>query len=187
VSNNPYQAPTVDEIKPTAFDFGSAPMARRGLVGHVRVISILMIAQGVLEALMGVFLIGMGVFMAVVIGEGITEEEAMPPAQAQATVVMMLVMYVGMGLVNAVAAGLHIFAAIQNYKFKSRTLGIVALSVGCATLLTCYCGPTSIALAVYGLIVFLNAEVGYAFKMAESGYTGDQILASFGEGHYPPK
>lgn len=186
MSSNPYQAPTVDDIKPGNTQYGM-PMQRRGLVGHVRVIAILMIVQGVLEALMGVYLAAMGVFSSVVISQSTVNDGSTPAEQQQMAFAVVLVMYLGMGLMNCVAGGLHIYAAIRNYKFKSRTLGIVALSVGCTTMFAGCCGFTGIALAIYGMIVLLNAEVSHAFKMAESGYTGEQVLASFGEGFYPPK
>jgi hypothetical protein len=52
------------------------------------------------------------------------------------------------------------------------------------SMITCYCTPTSIAILVYGLIVYLNPAVAAAFEMGKKGMTGDQILASFAG--YPP-
>jgi len=46
-------------------------------------------------------------------------------------------------------------------------------------MLSCYCAPTSIALFVYGLIVYLNSDVATAFEMAEQGVSPKEIKATF--------
>ena len=78
-----------------------------------------------------------------------------------------------------IAGLLRLYAGIQNFRFRGRTLGIISFSVGLFSMLGCYCAPTSIGVFVYGLIVYLNPAVKAAFEMGEQGMNGDQILASF--------
>jgi len=87
--------------------------------------------------------------------------------------------YGGMAAASLAAGVLHLVAGLRGYRFQGRTFGITALACGLLTLFTCYCLPTSAALCVYGLIVYLNREVSEAFQMREAGYTPDQILTTF--------
>ncbi len=172
-SDNPYAAPSS-----SAGSFPPASRApSRSMVGHVPVVAILMMVQGGLELLMGLGLVAMGGIFPVLMrmdemqggGEG-------PPPEMVGW--MMLAIYGGLGLVTLVAAGLHLFAGLRNYRFRSRTLGLVALGGGLVTMFTCYCAPTSIALAVYGLVTYLNPEVSQAFAWGEAGKKRDEILAA---------
>jgi len=89
------------------------------------------------------------------------------------------VIYGGLGLAMLIIAVLNIYAGIRNFKYRSRTLGIVAMASGLLSLLTCYCLPTAIAVMVYGLIVYLNYEVEEAFRMGEAGYASSDIRETF--------
>jgi hypothetical protein len=146
------------------------------MVRHVPIVAILMIIQGALEALMGLGLVAMCAFVPMLIQ---MEAEQGGPPEAPPTW-LLIGIYGGMGLVALVAAILHIFAGIRNYKFRGRVFGLVALGGGMVTVITCYCAPTAIALGVYGLITYLNPEVNQAFAMAESGKRREEILALLG-------
>jgi hypothetical protein len=87
--------------------------------------------------------------------------------------------YGTMGFCGIVPGILQIFAGIKVFKFQSRTLGIVSLFSGLATMLTCYCAPTSVALLIYGLIVLLNNSVSQAFELAKQGHSPDHIDLMF--------
>ena len=63
--------------------------------------------------------------------------------------------------------------------FPGKDLGDRGVSVRHADVLTCYCLPTAVALAVYGLIVYLNPEVSEAFRMGEAGSEPAEIVAAF--------
>ena len=176
-SDNPYASPQMAAAgAPGAFGTPSG----RGMVGHVAPVAILMMVQGALEAVMGVLLVGLGVAMPFVFRmQG--ELGNPPPGLPDATMTwVMLGMYGGMGLVALIAAGLHIYAGVRNYQFRSRTLGLVALAGGMATVFTCYCAPTAIGLGVYGLVTYLNPEVVHAFTMGAAGSKRSEILAAFG-------
>lgn len=171
---NPYQSP-VESSTPFSGQPSMDPFRRPGLVHHVRVVAILMIVQGTLELLAG---IGCGV-MAVVMPKMMAQkgmphsEAALPPEQ------FFWVLYGGVAAVALLAAALHIVAGIQNLRFRGRTLGIVALAGGMLAVFTCYCFPTAVALGVYGLIVYLNAEAAEAFRMGDSGCSSSDIITAF--------
>jgi len=178
---NPYQSPQ-SPFAPGSQPAGMPPYPRPGrLVHHVRVVAILMMVQAGLEVLAGIGLIGLGAFMPQFMA---AHMESMPQGQQQIQAPqeffwVMFAVYGGMGLVALVAGILHGIAGIRNYRFQSRRLGIVAVSVGLLTLFTCYCLPTAVGVAVYGLIVLLNREVAEAFALVETGHALDDVLARF--------
>ena len=148
------------------------------MVRHVPVVAVLMMVQGGLELLMGLGLVAMGGFLPVMMRMDEMQGGADgPPPEMIGW--MMLGIYGGLGLLALVAAGLHLFAGLRNYRFRSRTLGLVALAGGMVTVFTCYCAPTSIALGVYGLVTYLNPEVGQAFAMGQAGKNRNEIQATF--------
>lgn len=181
-SDNPYAAPPMSGDVSQAGPYPVAPGgAGRGMTRHVPVVAILMMVQGGLEVLAGLGLVGLGVFMTFMVRmEEFQQRGAGPPDMPpEALGWLMLAMYGGMGLVALVAGGLHLFAGLRNYRFRSRTLGFVALAGGLVTMFTCYCAPSAIALGVYGLITYVNPEVAQAFAMGEAGKTREEILAAF--------
>jgi hypothetical protein len=176
--DNPYQSP---EEPSTPFGSGS-PMdgnRRRGLVNHVRAVAILMLVQGGLEVfatfVFAVFAVAIPTFIR-------SQEMQRPPPNPPPEQVfwLMTAIYGVMATAALVVAILHITAGVRNCRFRGRVLGIVALAGGAATsLLTCYCVPTAVALAIYGLIVYLNRSVSEAFRMGEAGRPPNEILTTF--------
>ncbi|MDP7017127.1 MAG: hypothetical protein QGG36_15075 [Pirellulaceae bacterium] len=104
-----------------------------------------------------------------------------PPEQMM---LFMTVMYGALGAVAMLVGAVHVFAGLQNYRFRRRVFGTVALGMGMLSVFTCYCAPTGIALAIYGMIVYLNGPVVSAFDMAKQGYSGDAVLATFNRYRY---
>jgi hypothetical protein len=137
-----------------------------------------MMVQGGFELLMGLGLVAMGGVLPVMMRMDEVQGGADGPSP-QMIGWMMLGIYGSLGLLALVAAGLRIVAGLRNYRFRSRTLGLVALAGGMVTVFTCYCAPTSIALGVYGLVTYLNAEVGQAFAMGQAGKSRNEIQAAF--------
>jgi hypothetical protein len=176
-SDNPYAPPRSTVADPSA-DLFAARVSSRKMVGHVPVVAVLMMVQGGLELLMGVFLAVMaGIFPLLMRMEGGQAGREGPPPEVIAWT--MLAIYGSLGLLTIVAAVLHFLAGLRNYRFRSRTLGLVALAGGLVTVFSCYCAPTSVALAVYGLVTYLNADVGQAFQEGEAGRSRDEILRDF--------
>jgi hypothetical protein len=67
------------------------------------------------------------------------------------------------GLLVAAGGALRVLAGALNLAYLGRWLGIVALVVGCLSMATCCCMPTSLGLLVYGLLVYTNSDVRRAF------------------------
>jgi hypothetical protein len=166
--DNPYQSP-LEACSP----FGQSTSA--GWARHVRVVAILMIVQGALELLAGIFLAVMACIMPMIVSSANNANR--PPEDF---VWVVVAMYGGFAAVAFLVAGLHIAAGVRNLRFHGRTLGIVALSCGLLSIFTCYCLPTAVLLAIYGLIVYLDKGTKEAFRLGESGCSSDQVLASFG-------
>lgn len=168
---NPYQSPVESGLS------GPAPIAagirQPGLVRHVRVVATLVLIQGILELLAGLFLVfaTCGILM---MPRHWPDDSPQPDGFW-----MVSIIYGALALIVLTAACLHITAGWQNRRFRGRTLGIIAMVGGMATLFTCYCLPTAVAVGVYGLIVLLNHEVTEAFYMGEAGHSPQDILAAF--------
>lgn len=141
---------------------------------QIKVVAILLIVEGGLEALMGILLCVMGPLMMAFLSSAPPPSSpgAAPPPPA-----LFGAIYIGMGVVTLVAATLKIVAGIRNLRFKGRTLGFVAFGSTVLALASCYCIPTALALGVYGLIVYLDGRSAQAFQMGESGMSPEQILA----------
>lgn len=143
------------------------------MVGHVPVLAILMIVQGGLEAVAGLLLLVAAVMAPMLLRNA----EGPPPPENMFWVIG--IVYGVMAAAAIIAAVLHILGGVWAYRFRKRTVGIVALAVGIASTFTCYCAPTSIALAIYGLIVLLNPRVAQAFAMGDDGISREDVLAAF--------
>lgn len=152
------------------------------MVGQVRVVGILMAVQGGLSLLMGGFFVVYGILLPMFMAEAMKADPNMrrnggvPPEEVLQW--MTLGMGIGGGVLIFISI-LEIFAGIRAYQFRSRGLVVGALIAGLLPVLSCYCAPTAIAMAVYGLIVMFNAQVIGAFEMGQRGLTGDQIIGSF--------
>ncbi len=130
------------------------------MVHQVRTVSILMIIQGSLTALVGLLYAALGPAMFALM-QAQSSRTANP---ADETVLrLMLVFYLVMGLALVVVGALNIFAGIRCLSFRGRTFAIVALFGNILPVFTGYCAPTSIGMLIYGLIVLFNGEVAAAF------------------------
>ena len=149
MASNPYQTPAADGLQ------------RRGMVGHVRPLAILMIVQGAFEAPMGLYISAFSFMISDLIRgaqrDSLPEGETGPYWSSP-------VYLLAIGAITTVAGGLHIYAGWRVFLFRARALGIVALAWGCLTVFSCYCAPSAVALALYGLIVLRNAETKIAFQ-----------------------
>jgi hypothetical protein len=144
----------------------------RGLVGHVRIVAGLMIAQSILELGFGAFCLFFGIVVLAI------PAEAFGGSDPQVMAGLMIFI----GLPGLVCGSLRLVAGIFNLRFRRRGLGMIALGIGLATVFTAYCAPTAIALAIYGLIVYVNESVAKAFEMGDSGRSVSEINATFPHG-----
>lgn len=142
---------------------------------HIKVVAILLIVQGGLEAIMGILLCIMGPVMMTVM------QSAPPPSSggsAPPPPELFGAIYIGMGVIALIASIIKIIAGIRNVSFKGRTLGFVGLGSCILSLATCYCMPTALGVGIYGLIVYINERSAEAFRLGETGMPTDQILAT---------
>jgi hypothetical protein len=159
--DNPYAAPGDGLLTDTGYQ-----PPDMGKVHHVRVVAILMVIQGILEGLMALLLIGFAVGFPMLLAMEEMEPNADAPPEEMAWV--FIAIYGGLGAMTLAAAVLHIVAGIRNYLYRGRLLGLVALAGGMATMFTCYCAPTAVGLAVYGLIVYLDPAVMNLFARVQA-------------------
>jgi hypothetical protein len=154
------------------------------MVKHVPTVAILLVIQGALEVCAGLFAslyaLVYGALAFVPWSEQVEADPNQLPAETLSAILG------GAGLVFLLIAfgitalgSLKIVAGIFNFRYRKRTLGLVALMSAFGSLLTCYCGPTGIALAAYGLFVYLDRAVTKAFDLGEQGLSSDDILRSF--------
>ncbi len=140
-------------------------------VGHIRFVALLLVVHGAVLLLASLTASAFGLFFLNAPASFFDDNET--------TAQMILVwMYLGVGLLLLPIALLQLVAGIRNLGLRNRKLGIVALCSGMLTVFTFYCAPTSIALAIYGLIVLLHPSVQEAFKMRSGGTSKEDILAA---------
>jgi hypothetical protein len=146
------------------------------MVPQVQVVSILMIVNGALSALMGLLFSAVGPFLFVIIN---ADKRGGPPPDERAILGIMSVVYLVVGLLALAAGLLNIIAGIRALNFRGRGLAIVALFFNAAPVFTFYCAPTSLGVMIYGLIVFFNGDVARAFQMAADGVPAEEIRQRF--------
>lgn len=139
----------------------------RGLIGHVPIVAALMIVQGALEILFSLSSFG---FTAMVVFGKQPEMAGLRPIAVALAIIGGLSFFVGL---------LRLVAGLFNLRYRRRGLGIIALAAGLVTLVTGYCAPSGIALAIYGLIVYLNEPVIAAFSLGDNGRSLADIRAAF--------
>ena len=186
--SNPYASPSFDpkQFQDYPSQFPPPQNTGYGWVQQVRVVAILNCVQGGLECLMGLFTGGIGVFFAMMLqaerNNPGNRNNGGPPAGMEW---VFGGVYLGIGLVVLAAGILRLYAGYRNFWYRGRILGIVSMVCGMVSVFGCYCAPTSIAMIIYGLIVFLNPAVQAAFQMGEQGTSSDAILNAFLP--YPPQ
>ena len=146
------------------------PPANGGSVQAVRKMAAFMILQGSLEATLGLAFTALALFAST--GRIPLSLEG-APAEAMAALVL-----AGPGLLAV--GGLKIAAGIRNHSYRGKLLGIVALASGSLSVLTCACGPTAIALLIYGLRLQAHPRVQRAFRMGEQGFSPEWIQSFLG-------
>tara|TARA_R110002049_G_scaffold2750_9_gene22376 strand:+ start:47364 stop:48068 length:705 start_codon:yes stop_codon:yes gene_type:complete len=179
--NNPYGSNASTPSRYAEGEIRLPPNQQRGMVGQVPIVGVLMMVQGVLMVLVAVGIALYAVFMPQFFEEMRRDMAAQgngTPMPAQ----MGTWFSIGTGVVALVLgciAGLTIVSGFRLLKYRGRTHAIVMLCCGMLSIATCYCFPTALALAVYGLIVLLSGPVTLAFDLSEQGYDPREIQKAF--------
>ncbi len=185
-SNNPFgnapQNPYNFQETPAAL---LPPEMQRGLVHHVPALGILTMVHGGLIAMLGVFMLGAAAMAPAIFqaNNGFPARPGMqqPPPMPAEVQWFVIGIYATFGFVALTIGILSLFSGFRILKFRNRTFGIVTLSGGLLTGVSCICMPTAIGLLIYGLIVLLNPPVKRAFEMAANGATSADIRAHFAQ------
>jgi hypothetical protein len=131
------------------------------MVKHVKNVAVFMIVQGVCESLSGGVLTAFAVAVSFGIARGIQ-----PRTGILAPELTFVVFFLGPALFGA--GVFKVLAGIRNLRLRDRTMGLIALASCVFALPSCYCAPTALALAVYGLVVYLNDDVQAEFAKADA-------------------
>ena len=180
--DNPYSSPPGSGSPYGDFQQPMQFQPNPGYVNHVRVLGILMVIQGIAAALMGLFFVAYAAFLPFLMTQMAQNDPNFRGEKGEAIAKTMPIMAAVMGgfaAVGLIPGILQIIAGVKTYRFRGRKFAIAGLVVGLIPSLTCYCGPTAVALTVYGFIVLMNPQVIQAFEMRLRGLEPDQILASF--------
>ena len=132
-------------------------------------LGILMVCNGALTSLFGIY----GVVMAFTMPSIIAQD---PNNKLEPEVSMFLTIFMGIyGACFLGVAILSILAGLGVRQYRGYVFATVALVANMATVITCYCFPTSLALLIFGLIVLLDSDVKNAFRAVASGETPESI------------
>lgn len=144
------------------------------MVHQIRVVAVLLMVHGVLAFAMGLLYIGMGLLMPYV-----TSASGGPfrGGNQQLAFQTMFWVYFAMGGPALIAGGVQVVAGWRAYDLRSRRLAIAAVLSGVIASSTCYCAPTAIMMAIYGLVVLLNSTVAQAFAWRAEGAAAHQVFA----------
>ena len=77
---------------------------------------------------------------------------------------------------------IQLVAGVRNFFLRSRVFGLVALGLGVLAAFSVICAPTSLGLAIFGMVVYLSPAVTHAFQLRKDGVSRDEIMARFPRG-----
>lgn len=138
------------------------------MIDRVSTIAVLLVLQGMADLVLGLALLGTGLFVAVG-GAGLPPSLA--PLESRVAVLVF-------GPVLTAAGVLKIVAGVRNYRYRSPLLGIVALASALVSALNCACLPLALPLAAYGLYLYRQPAVERAFQMGSQGLSRQWIRHS---------
>jgi hypothetical protein len=162
---------------------------RKNRVKRVPLVSILLMVQGGLEIAVGIMLAVLAVAIYVMKDSPGMQQNFPQPQQGSPNNVdiplVLTALYLGVGVSMLALGNLKALAGWKNRNYRGRVLGICALLSSPLSFLTCYCLPTGIALMIYGISVYRNADVKEAFILGEQGYAPEQIQDFFEQRRVP--
>jgi hypothetical protein len=131
--------------------------------GQLKILGILLIIHGGLLLFMAVIGVA-GVGMTGSITETMARDPNMAAGGAEGLGYMLYAVYGVIALIALVVGPLQVWAGISALRRTRRTLIFVALAGGLTALITVYCAPTALALAIWGLILLSRDDVKRAFE-----------------------
>ena len=169
MSSNPYS--DADPQSPYAFQsqtanaFPSQDPNGSGdfYVKQIPVIGILNVVQASLELLVAIVLIGLTVIMGIMQND--PKFQKIPNAPPMAWIA---IGYAIFGASLSVFAVLRLAAGIMILRRRGRIFSIVASVLGLASVFTCYCSLTSVALCIYSLVILVQPSVMEEFDKSRA-------------------
>jgi len=175
---NPYQNPY---DAPASQNYVDPKHGGGALVPQVRIVAILMMIQGVLEILMGIYFVVLGVVMPQMLASNMANQPNQPPPDQVEMISNITVgVFLAGGAIVLLIGVLRLVAGIRGVTYRGRMLGLFTHFAGFLVIATCYCFPTALAVGIYGLVVYFNADVALAFRLRKDGLSSEEVLAHFG-------
>jgi hypothetical protein len=136
-------------------------LSNRGKVWQVQWLAVVTMVHGGLLLLWAIGLVVSGLYLGVAMGGVETTQPDAPPPEFMAGVFGGATLFMAFG--QLVPGVLQLAAGWYMLSFRYRPLAIVAFLAGLSSITGCYCLPTSILLAIWGLIVIFDRDVGARF------------------------
>ncbi len=173
--DNPYQSPANDDPAPLEIlsdEEATFDPRTIGKAKYVPWVAILLLIHGALMFLAAIALIVVITIMVPNITQQIEKQQEAqrqqnpngPQLTKEGTATMLYAMYGSVAAIVSVIGIIDIYAGIRNYGYHNRTLGIITLVLNMGSILTCWCAPLSIALMIFGMIIYLSPESDRAFR-----------------------
>jgi hypothetical protein len=163
MSSNPYS----DNNQPSPYAFQTQTpgsySSGDGYVKQIPVLGILHIVQAALELPMFLIMIAMSGIMIAAQNSPQMQQQM----QQQPSGISLQILGIGYGVfggVIALIAIMRLTAGVLLLMRRGRIFGIVMSIVGLVSVFTCYCGPTSLALSIYSLVVLIQPSVIESLK-----------------------
>jgi hypothetical protein len=185
---NPHSAPHLNpQWTPPAGTIPMPPNQTRGMVNQAAVVGVLMAVQGAMNCVAGLISAFYAALMPLtmqLLQRQAAQQAGQNGGNAPVPMPENIGWYFAIGgtLVAVVLIGLGVLLIYTGFsvaRYQRRTLAMIALGSGLITLFTCYCFPTSLALAVYGMIFLLNQPVSLAFDLRSQGHSAPEIQRAF--------
>jgi hypothetical protein len=144
---------------------------------HVRTVAKLMIVQGILDSVFGLALGVSAPFIPDLV-RNLPEKQRGDLKGDAEELRMVPKLWPIYGIIHLVIGGLAITAGLKNLQYRGRIFGLLALLAGLGTFPPfCLCFLTSLALLIYGRMVYQSPDVVRAFELGEKGATLEEIKA----------
>jgi len=171
-SENPFQAP---QSIGRSDEAGSEVDPRQiGLARQTPIVAVLMMMNGGLLVIYSLYLFGLAFTLSDKIVAQVGNQPDNPALKHLTPHTFGLILqavFIALGGLTAASGTLGLWAGALNFSHRGRTLGIVALVSGLVSVVTCWCFPSSLALLIYGLIIYLSHDAERAFRWREANPT----------------
>lgn len=134
-------------------------------VKHIKALGVLLILHGGLLLAMGTYYVFFGGFMV----DALTDIPADPNDPLSELVPNMVVAVLGlMGVAQVLPGVLQLVGGWRLFRYEGTSFAWAGALAGLMSLLGCYCGPSAIALAAYGVFILSRDDVRARFAVGQA-------------------